>query len=436
MKKPLTHTLLSIVFMFLLNTNIFGAKLPIEYKNKIYEEAIHTVILQQNGSEERFAVVGLGKTGQLFLRFDELRPENDYYQYKYIHCTYDWKPSGLQFFDFIEGSPFGNVEDFEFSQNTYFRYTHYRLSFPQRDMLPKISGNYLLVVYRNFDEDDIILTQRFMVVNEVFKIEGYVDRSNQVQYRFQKQEIDFKVQTDNYEIPNPMMDINAVILQNVNWNTAIMGLKPRFINRGVFDFNYDKENNFWGGNEFRMFDIRSLRTMSPGVERKFFDEENRPVARLFKERSRATEPYLQYLDYNGKMVLDNRDGGGRDPNVSSDYVKVEFKYINPGGELPQPIYIYGELSNWELNDDFRMFYDPKTNAYYCDALLKQGYYSYWYVIPDKEDETKPDLRLTEGNHFQTENDYHVMIYHRNQFLRYDELLGTARLSSAGQQKRD
>jgi len=413
-----------------------AAKVPLEYKNKIYEESIHSVITQQTNSEERLPLVKLNSHGGLTLRFDELRPENDYYQYKFIHCSANWTKSPIQVFDYISGNQFDNIEEFSFSQNTYFQYTHYSLVFPNKNMTPKLSGNYLLVIYRNFDEEDIILSQRFMVIDDVFVIEGYVDRSSKIENRFKSQEVDFTVKYENYEIPNPMIDVNAVILQNVNWNTAIYGLKPRFINRGVFNYNYDGENNFWGGNEFRFFDIRSMRNMSQGVKRKYFDEYNRPTAELFREKSRAGQTYLQYIDYNGKMVLDNRDGGTRNANLSSDYVKVEFYYTNPSGELDRPIYIFGELSGWELKDDFRMVYDKTKGGYYCEALLKQGYYSYWYVTPDEKDPTKPDLSLTEGNHFQTENDYHILMYHKNQFLHYDELLGSARLSSAGDQKRD
>lgn len=434
--KTSLHILSVLVVLMAPMAHVFAEFVPLEYKNKVYEEAIHTVILQQNGSEERLPVVKLGRTEGLLLRFDELRPDNDYYQYKFIHCSSDWKPSPLQTFDFIEGEPFKNIDDFDFSQNTYFDYTFYSLTFPHRDMMPKLSGNYLLVVYRNFDEDDIVLSQRFMVIDEVFSIEGFIDRSNVVEHRLKKQQVNFTVNADNYEIPNPMLDINAVILQNANWNTALFNIKPRFINRGMLRFNYDKETDFWGGNEFRFFDIRSLRTMSQGVERKYFDEFNRPVAKLFKEKTRLGQTYLEYLDYNGKMVLDNRDGAGRNPNISSDYVMVKFTFNNPSGELPMPVYIFGELSNWELNDDYRMVYDPKTYSYHCSVLLKQGYYSYWYVTPSDSDPSKPDLSYTEGNHFQTENDYHILIYHKNQFQRYDELLASTRLSSAGPQKRD
>lgn len=427
--------LLLVPFLILKLANTQAAKVPLEYKNKVYEEAIQTVILQQTNSEERIPIVKLSSPmGALTLRFDDLRSENDFYQYKFIHCSANWEPSDIHYFNYINGNQFGNIESFSFSQNTYINYIHYSLTFPTQEMLPKVSGNYLLVVFRNYDENDIILTQRFLVLDEIFTIDAKVERSSDVENRLKKQQINFTVSFDNYEIPNPMIDVNAVILQNTNWTTAIYGLKPRFVNAGKLDYNYTSENNFWGGNEFRYFDIRSMRTMSPSVSRKFFDEYNRPVAQLFKEKTRIATPYLQYIDYNGKVVLDNKDAGTRDPNISSDYVKVEFYYINPSGKLDEPIYIFGELTNWEMKDDFKMVYDEVRNLYYCEAMLKQGYYSYWFVTPSKENNKSINLSLTENNFYQTENDYNILIYHKNQFLRYDELIGYSRLSSAGDQK--
>ncbi|MCO6495704.1 MAG: DUF5103 domain-containing protein [Bacteroidetes bacterium] len=429
------HSIISLALL-LIAVNAQSAKVPLEYKNKVYEEAIQTVILQKTGTEERIPLVSLSNPlAALTLKFDELRPENDYYQYKYIHCSADWNPSDIHVFDYIEGMQSENIDNYGFSQNTYFQYTNYSVTFPTEYMRPKLSGNYLLVVFRNYNEEDIILSQRFMVVNDIFKIDAKVERSSEVEYRFKKQEIDFTVTYDNYEIPNPMSDINAVILQNTNWTTANFNIKPRFINNGVLDFNYNNEvNNFWGANEFRYFDIRSLRTMSPSVNHKYIDEYNRPVAELFREKTRATDPYLEYSDYNGKIVFDNKDAGSRDPNISSDYVNVKFYYVNPGGELNNPLYIFGELTNWELKNDFKMVYDKSKNLYYCEATLKQGYYSYWYVTPSSNTLIPIDLTLTEGNFYQTENDYNILIYHKNQFLRYDELLGYTKISSAGEQK--
>jgi hypothetical protein len=56
-------------------------------------------------------------------------------------------------------------------------------------------------------------------------------------------------------------------------------------------------------------------------------------------------------------------------------------------------------------------------------LLKQGWYNYEYVyIKDGIPDT--DATLFEGSHYETENDYSVIIYYRNPYDRYDRVIGT------------
>jgi hypothetical protein len=53
--------------------------------------------------------------------------------------------------------------------------------------------------------------------------------------------------------------------------------------------------------------------------------------------------------------------------------------------------------------------------------LKQGLYSYMYAVV-KDGEFQPDLVTFEGTHFQTENEYAILVYHRTLGLDYDRLL--------------
>jgi hypothetical protein len=40
-----------------------------------------------------------------------------------------------------------------------------------------------------------------------------------------------------------------------------------------------------------------------------------------------------------------------------------------------------------------------------------------------------DETITEGNHWDTENEYHIYVYHRKFGTYYDQLVGYARLNS-------
>jgi thiamine pyrophosphokinase len=63
-------------------------------------------------------------------------------------------------------------------------------------------------------------------------------------------------------------------------------------------------------------------------------------------------------------------------------------------------------------------------------LLKQAYYSYMYVTKDVgAKDAAPSTDLTEGNYWETENNYLVLVYYRAMGDRYDQLVGLVMLNS-------
>lgn len=409
--------------IFALPELVFAAYLPIQYNNIKYESSIKTVILTQAGSYERFPAIDLNSGQQLNLVFDEMMPESDNYQYTYIHCTSDWQLSNLRPNEYLTGNLFENVVNYSFSSTTFQTFTHYDLIFPTQEMKPKLSGNYILKIYRNFDENDLILTRRFMVVDDKFVIEPSVKIATNPSWRFTSQEVDFNVNMGNNTVPNPMIDVKATIMQNLRWDNAIFNLKPQFVNGKTLQYNYETGNIFLGANEFRYFDIRNLRFLSFNVRRKF-DENNIKNAVLYADATRMNLPYLQTIDFNGKIVVDNRDGGVKG-EIESDYAAVHFTFISD--KLEKDVYIYGELTDWQIKDEFKMEWNPKSNQYEKIVSLKQAYYNYYYATADGKNQA--DLTYTEGNHSNTENDYHIMVYNKNPFMQYDELLGTIHCNS-------
>ncbi|MBC7426810.1 MAG: DUF5103 domain-containing protein, partial [Bacteroidia bacterium] len=316
--------------------------------------------------------------------------------------------------------------NYSYSSSTYRTYTHYDFNFPSQELKPKLSGNYILKVYRNYDAKDVIITRRFMVINQTFIVTGLANSATNPEFRFKKQEIDFEVNYASYNIPNPMMDVTAVVLQNQRWDNAIFDLKPRFINQKVLSYNYEQGNLFNGGNEFRYFDIRSLRFLSFNVRRKYIDENNTKNVVLYNDGMKGHQPYLQTIDYNGKRVIDNRDGNNGE--LEGDYCLVHFTLISD--KLDKDVYIFGELTDWQMQDSFKMEYNEGLQQYEKVVLLKQAMYNYYYVTQSDNPLENVDISETEGNFFNTENDYNVLIYHKNQFMKYDELLGSLHLNSA------
>jgi hypothetical protein len=117
-----------------------------------------------------------------------------------------------------------------------------------------------------------------------------------------------------------------------------------------------------------------------------------------------------------------------DPHLESDYVTVHFSFpvdaMLGNGEM----YVMGQLSNWELKKSHRMTYNPDNQNYELALQLKQGYYNYSYLWKyTKKDQGSSDL--TDGNHSETENDYLILIYFKDQSYFSDRLIGVERANS-------
>jgi hypothetical protein len=70
-----------------------------------------------------------------------------------------------------------------------------------------------------------------------------------------------------------------------------------------------------------------------------------------------------------------------------------------------------------------MVFNPSSGAYEGSAFMKMGYYNYAYVTVNKGSGGPPSFEFTEGNHFETENNYDILVYYRTLGGRSDQLVG-------------
>jgi hypothetical protein len=401
----------------------------LRYENHIYKESIKTPILERLGFSLSDPVLQLGNTDVLQLSFDDLSEDAADYGYRIIHCTKDWQPSVLSENDYTDGFYTGIISKYRPSFNTTHSYFHYTLDFPNEQMKVLLSGNYLMVVFENAEPDKIVLTQRFLVVENLVNIESNIHRATDVALRNSHQEVDVKLNTGGLNINNPYSSVQLVIIQNNLWSTAITNLKPRFVLDNELDYNYDDENIFQGGSEFRTFDIRTMRFLTQFIEKVDYDSSTNNNKVILKPAiRRGTQRYSSEDDINGRFLIKIYED--RNSEVEADYVKVRFSLPVLEPYLNGKFYLFGQLTNWNIGIEGKMEYDYDNSLYFKELLLKQGYYNYQYMfVPDSTG--KPEIADTEGQHFETRNDYTILVYFREPGGRFDRIVGYRKTESAG-----
>ncbi len=420
--------LLLITFLLVMNglkCQVPDSLNPWEASNNIFRENIKSVQFYREGWELSPPLMKFNTDEKLRLAFDDLDPDGKEYLFTIIHCNATWEPSDLEQYQYIDGYYEDYIYELEYSSNTIVPYAHYELLFPTPDLRPLIPGNYILKVY--FDNpDSVYFTRRFYVVDQKVKIEGTVKQPTIIADRNYKQEVDFSISTKNYRILNPYRDMKVVIMQNGRWDNAITGLKPKMAISDRFDFNYDAENVFDGGNEFRTIDIKSLEYNTEDIASIQYNGFEGYEVILRPDERRTFQVYKNKEDINGRFIIKTEDQ--LESSVAAEYVNVRFKLPYAAPMADASIYVIGELTDWNYNDRSVMEYDFQKQAYTKTMLLKQGYYNYWYILK-YDNQPTGEVSFIEGNHWETENEYTIYVYNREQGGEYDMLVGAAQLNS-------
>ncbi len=398
----------------------------LRYEDHVYKPGIHTVQLFKKGFELSPPVMELNSQDPLVLRFDDFSPDAENLNYTVVHCNADWTPSDLSPNQYINGMPNDFVPTPRQSFNTLQPFLQYELEFPNEMMRPTVSGNYLLKVYRGTDQDDVVLTRRFLIFEDRVKVDARIVPSREIDRRDLDQQLDLTVRYPGITVPDPFTDLQVVVLQNNRWDDARTGFRPKFIRDAELVYDNPKQGLFAGGNEWRGADLKSTRYSTTRVAHFITSPEGLDEAVLLPEEKREFRVYLDQPDINGKYLVRNDLVPG-DP-LSADYIYVDFTlprtHEQPGGD----VYVYGAISDFQCTKPFRCTWDEAKKAYTARILIKQGYFDYVYAFMPTGS-TVPDLALLEGSHYQTENDYTVLVYIRDYTLRSDRLMGIRFLNS-------
>lgn len=349
------------------------------------------------------------------ISFDDLTHEYHRYVYRLQHCEADWSISdGIFDSDFCEGFADGNtIDNIEESINTNTLYTHYRLSIPNDNCRIKMSGNYRLTVYDEND-GDTILSACFMIVEPLVTIKAAVTSNTDIDINKAHQQVSAEINYPLLNITNPEAEISTVVMQNGRWTTARINSRPQYQSSNGQRWNHNRDFIFDGGNEYHKFEILDVTHPTLGIENVGWDGKNYH-AQIWTDLPRPS--YVYDEDANGSFYIRNSDNIENDR--ISEYVIVNFRMKSP--RLNDRVYVNGVWTNDSFTSQYEMEYNEQNQLYEAYIPLKQGYYSYQYLTKNRDGIIKPVP--SEGNFYQTENSYQILVYYKGVGQRTYRLVG-------------
>lgn len=386
---------------------------------QIFGGNVRTLTLTVDDDPTLPPYLAFGGRQYIDIEWDEMSHDYKRYRYHIDHCDWDWNVTDDIFeSDFLEGLNDQLIEDFEKSFNTTQIYTHYRLRVPSKEIRLRLSGNYRVLIYEEDEKDEPVLEARFCIYEREAGIIAQISSNTDIDFNDRHQQMTLSIGYGALSIFDPERDLKVIVMQNRRWDSRVEGLVPNIRRANGIEFTHNRNLIFPAGNEYHRFEILDVHRTATGVDRIEWFE---PYYHATLFPAVVDHAYSYSEDQNGVYVV--RSSDNYDDWTTAEYVVVHFFLETPrlqGGD----VYVSGWWSGQTFNPDCKMEYDDAHQYYHAAILLKQGYYSYEFVQKDGL------MQRTMGSFFETENEYEVLVYYRQQGSRYDRLAGYSIMHNA------
>ncbi len=388
--------------------------------NQVLTDNIKTLRCHVLERPDAFPSIELNGGEHISVEFDYLSHEYRRFLYRLEHCDADWVASGDLFdTDFLTGNNGEEpIEDYAKSINTNLLYTHYQLRLPNEKIGFRLAGNYRLsIIDDSGDEPTVVAQACFVVVRPSVTITAQASTDTEVDRNDTHQQLTVGVNFNGLPVRDARRELSIVVLQNRRYDNAVRRPAPTSVTAQSLLWEHARQLIFPAGNEYRKFELLDTRMGSIGVDQiRWFDPYYH--ATLFTDTPRRN--YLYDEDQNGRSVIRTTTGG--DSATEADYVFVHFSLQTPR-RTDGDFYLNGDWTDDRFSDEWRLTYDDAGGCYRAAPLLKLGYYSYQYLFVPHDQPGVGQTAPAEGNFYQTENEYTLLVYHRAQGARYEEPVG-------------
>ncbi|GHT55744.1 DUF5103 domain-containing protein [Bacteroidia bacterium] len=388
-----------------------------KFRTSAFSDKVKTLRVFPVNKWDGTPIIELGSSNRIEINFDVMDAAPGAYTYTLTHCNADWTPSQLIESEYMNGFQNRYVEDYATSFNTTMNYVNYRIVFPNEDVTLKVSGNYAVQIFPEYS-DEPILCACFSVLEKKSDIGMQVTSQTDKGMNSFFQQVNFTL-TYGSEIKTPMQDLKVYVRQNNRTDNDAALVKPLRIQSNQLIYEHIPALIFDAGNEYRNFEMTTHQYTGLNIEAmKFYSPYYHAL--LYPDKVRANRSYSYYEDIDGKVFIRTLSGSNYD--TEADYYIVHF-FLPCERPYPENVYLLSEAFNNLLDGRSKMEYNPQEGGYVKSVLLKEGYYNYLYVT-QKDSRSPGSTASIEGNYYQTENEYRVLVYLRRTGDKYDQLIGT------------
>ncbi len=419
LSRSLLYVLVSILFLYVNNATA-------QVADSVYKKNIKTVRLYNYGDQISLPILNVNTNDQVELHFDDLDGDVKYYYYTYQLCDKDWNVVNISQFDYLKGFTQQRINNYRFSSIAFTKYTHYQALLPDKNTYPIKSGNYLLKVFLDGDTSRIAFTKRLLVVDNKSTISARITQPFSPQFFRTHQRLEFNVNINGLNTFSAAQQIKIVVLQNYRWDNAVTDILPTFVRGNSLEYSTENNLIFPAGKEWRWLDLRDFHLQTDRVKNANYQKNSTDIF-VRNDYDRSGERYVYYRDINGMYTVETTQS--INPFWQSDYATVHFSFAPTlqAAFQDKDIYLFGQLTNYAFTDSTKMIFNAEKNVYETHLFLKQGYYNYTYLMVDKNNFASR-LEL-DGNYFETENTYTILVYYKSFSDRSDELIGATTIDS-------
>ena len=376
---------------------------------------IKTIIFKTSKSKGPFIHFG----DLIELSFDDIDGDEKNYYYQITHFDYLWNPSKLYKSEYLEGFDDIRIKKIRNSFNTLQPYTNYILSIPNDDVKLKVSGNYSISIHLSNGKK--VFEKRFSFIDNQIPIQISISKSNTINNLKTHQKIKIKLNCgDCTKIYNSSSKLKIIVIKNYNWSNSLIIEKPKFIfsNNLIYDDIY-----FLGGNEFLNFDNSKINSTNYRIYKSTLTDLYNNF--LIDDKERTNDIYEYNPDINGEFSVNSSNN--YDFDIENDYARVHFNLKINIFDKNNNVYLLGRFNNFIANENYKFKYDKKKKTYKGSFLFKQGFYNYKYGYTNSLEPNT--INYFEGNFWQTENLYTVLIFHKKNNEKYFKLIGESSIKS-------